>query len=76
MMFEKFNVPALSICDQAVMSLKFAGLQHGLVVDCGGSGCNVIPVYNGISFTTQYLVDIFIFTTRDSNYSVFPLSES
>jgi len=46
-MFEHFNVPALYIAKQPVMSLFAAGKKTGLAIDAGANRCNVVPVYEG-----------------------------
>ena len=47
MMFEKFGVPAFALGHQAVLSLFAAGKTTGLVVDCGHSVTNIVPVKDG-----------------------------
>ena|SRR3990167_386337 len=46
-MFEHFGVPALCIAPNAVMSLIASGRYTGVVVDCGHSVCNIVPIYEG-----------------------------
>ncbi|KAL7086106.1 hypothetical protein ACP275_14G319400 [Erythranthe tilingii] len=46
-MFETFNVPAMYIAIQAVLSLYATGRTTGVVIDCGDGVTNVAPVYEG-----------------------------
>lgn len=48
-MFESFQVPALYVAIQAVMSLYSAGRTTGLVVDSGDGVTHTVPVYEGFS---------------------------
>ncbi|KAI3661350.1 hypothetical protein MP638_007145 [Amoeboaphelidium occidentale] len=47
--FETFNVPALFVSIQAVLSLYSSGRTTGVVLDCGDGVCHVVPVYEGFS---------------------------
>jgi len=50
-MFETFNVPALYLADQAVLSLYASGRSTGIVV-LFGEGCTMaVPIYEGHSLT-------------------------
>ena len=46
-MFEKFNVPALYIAIQAVLSLYASGRTTGVVVDSGDGVTHTVPIYEG-----------------------------
>ncbi len=50
-MFETFNVPAMYISMQAVLSLYASGRTTGLVVDSGDGVTHVVPVYEGFAIT-------------------------
>ncbi|WMV26720.1 hypothetical protein MTR67_020105, partial [Solanum verrucosum] len=68
-MFETFNVPAMYVENQAVLSLLANGRTNGIVVDSGDTVSHTIPVYEGHAISdaisllnlggchlTQYLV--------------------
>ncbi|KAK4722195.1 hypothetical protein R3W88_012428 [Solanum pinnatisectum] len=46
-MFETFNVPAMYVENQAVLSLLANGRTNGIVVDSGDTVSHTIPVYEG-----------------------------
>jgi len=46
-MFETFNVPALYVAIQAVLSLYASGRTTGVVMDCGDGVSHTVPVYEG-----------------------------
>eukprot|EP01083_Nonionella_stella_P147172 463906_1 len=46
-MFESFNVPALYVAIQAVMSLYAAGRTTGIVMDSGDGVSHTVPIYEG-----------------------------
>jgi actin, other eukaryote len=46
-MFETFNVPSLRLAPQSQLSLYAAGMETGLVVDCGHSSTRIVPVLQG-----------------------------
>jgi len=46
-MFETFNVPAMFVSIQAVLSLYASGRTTGLVTDSGDGVTHVVPVYEG-----------------------------
>lgn len=46
-MFETFNVPAMYISIQAILSLYAAGRTTGCVVDSGDGVTHIVPVYDG-----------------------------
>ncbi|KYQ89879.1 actin [Tieghemostelium lacteum] len=48
-LFEKFNVPSLHICNSAVASMFASGLSNGIVLDSGDGCTHVVPVYDGYS---------------------------
>ena len=45
-LFENFNVPALNVQIQAVLTLFSAGTNDGLVVDSGDGVTHIVPVYD------------------------------
>ena len=47
-MFEKFNVPALYVNIQAILSLYSTGRTTGIVMDSGDGVSHVVPVYEGV----------------------------
>jgi actin-related protein len=48
-MFETFNVPALHVYLQAVLSLYNSGRTTGIVMDSGDGVTQVVPIYEGYS---------------------------
>lgn len=46
-MFESFNVPAMYVSIQAVLSLYSAGRTTGCVVDSGDGVTHIVPIYDG-----------------------------
>mmetsp|Transcript_19913 Transcript_19913/g.29625 ORF Transcript_19913/g.29625 Transcript_19913/m.29625 type:complete len:465 (-) Transcript_19913:74-1468(-) len=48
LMFETFNVPSMFIMPSPVLAAFSAGRQTALVIDCGGGGCRVSPIVDGI----------------------------
>lgn len=52
LMFEKYNIPALFVSKDAVLSCYACGKTTGVVVDCGGSGTVVTPINEGWAETT------------------------
>nr|P53469.1 RecName: Full=Actin, cytoplasmic; AltName: Full=Actin, micronuclear [Sterkiella histriomuscorum]AAA85839.1 actin I [Oxytricha trifallax] len=48
-MFETFNVPALYVVIQAVLSLYSAGSTTGIVCDAGDGVTHTVPIYEGFS---------------------------
>jgi len=47
--FETFNVPALFISIQAVLSLYASGRTTGIVLDCGDGVSHSVPIFEGFS---------------------------
>ncbi|GME95133.1 unnamed protein product [[Candida] boidinii] len=52
-LFEKFNVPALYLSIQAVLSLYASGRTTGCVLDSGDGVTHVVPVYEGFSLLSS-----------------------
>jgi actin beta/gamma 1 len=46
-MFESFNVPAMYVNIQAVLSLYAAGRTTGCVIDSGDGVTHIVPIYDG-----------------------------
>uniref|UniRef100_M1DF77 Actin n=1 Tax=Solanum tuberosum TaxID=4113 RepID=M1DF77_SOLTU len=46
-MFEKFNVPAMHVATQAVLSLFANGRTIGIVLDSGECVTHIVPIYEG-----------------------------
>lgn len=49
LLFETFNVPALFIAPQAILSLYASGRTTGVVLDSGDGVSHVVPVYEGFA---------------------------
>lgn len=49
--FESFNVPALFVSIQAILSLYSCGKTNGTVLDCGDGVCHCVSIYEGYSIT-------------------------
>ena len=49
LMFDTFNVPAMYISMQAILSLYASGRTTGIVVDSGDGVTHIVPVYEGFA---------------------------
>ncbi len=63
--FEKFNVPALYVSLQAVLSLYASGRTTGVVLDCGDGVTSAVPVYEGIVFASNYFTYACVYISTD-----------
>jgi actin beta/gamma 1 len=50
-LFETFNVPAMYVSMQAVLSLYASGRTTGLVVDAGDGVIHIVPIYEGFAIS-------------------------
>ncbi|KKL79000.1 hypothetical protein LCGC14_2019240, partial [marine sediment metagenome] len=50
-MFETFNVPALYIATQAVLSLYASGRVTGCVIDIGDGVSHIVPIFEGFALS-------------------------
>jgi actin, other eukaryote len=48
-LFETFNAPAFYVSIQAVLALYASGRTTGIVLDCGHSATQIVPVHEGLS---------------------------
>merc|ERR1712228_700511 len=48
-MFETFNMPAMNVAIQAVLSLYASGRTTGMVMDSGDGVSHNVPIYEGYS---------------------------
>ena len=51
LMFDTFNVPAMYISMQAILSLYASGRTTGIVVDAGDGVTHIVPVYEGFAIS-------------------------
>ncbi|MCK5184150.1 MAG: actin, cytoplasmic 2, partial [Candidatus Heimdallarchaeota archaeon] len=66
-MFETFDVPAMYVSMQAVLSLYASGRTTGLVVDSGDGVTHIVPIYEGFALT--HAIDRIDLAGRDiTNY--------
>jgi len=47
--FERLNVPAVYVANQAILALYASGEIDGVVLDCGHGVAHCVPVFNGFS---------------------------
>lgn len=52
-LFETFNVPAVFMSIQAVLSLYASGRTTGVVLDCGDGVSHAVPVYEGFAIPSS-----------------------
>ncbi|GAY58094.1 hypothetical protein CUMW_184420 [Citrus unshiu] len=64
LIFEKYNVPALFLAKNAVLTSFALGRATSLVVDCGGGSTTVAPVHDG--YVLQKIVDLDFPNTTES----------
>ena len=54
-MFETFNVPAMYVAIQVVLSLHASGRTTGIVMDSGDGGSHCVPIYEGYALAHAIL---------------------
>lgn len=59
--FETFNVPALYVQIQAVLSLYSSGRTTGVVLDSGDGVTHVVPIYEGFAVENGWVLLLTIF---------------
>ena len=84
-MFDDFDVPAMYIRIQAVLSLNAAGRTTGIVVDSGDGVTHTVPIFEGyqihdtinkIELAGRDLTSYLIKFLKDDNYNFETLKES
>ena len=53
-MFEHYRTPSMCVANQAVLSLYSSGRSTGIVLDCGYSVCQTVPVYEGCACKKKF----------------------
>jgi len=77
-MFKTFNIPAVYIAIQAVLSLYASGRTTGIVLDIGDGVCHTVPIYEGyalphaiirLDLCGRDLTDFLMRILKDRGYS-------
>merc|ERR1711871_513664 len=66
-MFETFNVPAMYVAIQAVLSLYASGRTTGIVMDSGDGVSHTVPIYEG--YALPHLTDWMVKLLTERGYS-------
>ena len=84
LMFETFNVPAMYVSIQAILSLNSAGRTTGCIFDSGDGVSHIVPVYDGyclphavsrIDIAGRDLTDYMSKILTERGYSFFTTAE-
>ena len=54
-MFEKFNLPAVYLANQAVLSMYANGMLTGTALGCGDGATHTVPIYEGYTMSHAIL---------------------
>ncbi|RWS20561.1 actin 2-like protein, partial [Leptotrombidium deliense] len=68
-MFETFNIPAVNVANQAVLSLYAYGHTTGLVVDSGDGMSHTVPIYEG--YALPHAIIYHDLAAHDLDYHLF-----